>query len=310
VTVEASQVAAAAPAAPVIAVVGDVAFDISLAVDGLDAADEKITATGGFRSVGGTGANAAASIARLGGRARLHAMLGSDAIGRWIREELAARRIDTSGLAMVEGQSTLAVIILGPGGRTVIVDRGVADALDKLAPASVLDGVTLAYLSSIPVSIAARFLAAAACPVVVGVEARQAPELAELGTPADVAALLDRAAVVLTNEAGEAAIVETSRHFQHAALVVTRGPAGATIRAPGEPDVDLPAPAVDAVDSTGAGDCFAGALCRFMADGTSLPRAVFLATVAASLSTRRHGAQAGYPDETEVLAAARAIDAG
>ena len=285
-----------------VAVVGDAALDLSFAVPALDGIDEKVAATDCRRELGGTGANAAAAVVRLGGRARLHAVIGSDPIGLFILEQLAARGIDTAGVSVVEGRSTAAVILRSPGRRLVVVDRGVADDGPRLDPAIVAADAALIYLSATPWVTIASLITGSAVPVVVGIEARQGSELAAVGTPEEVAQVLDHALVVLTNEAGADALAEPLHQLAAAALVVTRGAAGATIVVPGRPPVEVSAPTVDVVDATGAGDCFAGALCRFLAGGTSLERAVRLATIAASLSTRQVGAQAGIPGEREVLA--------
>jgi len=61
--------------------------------------------------------------------------------------------------------------------------------------------------------------------------------------------------------------------------------------------VKIPAPHVDVVDATGAGDCLAGALCHFLAGGRLLEEALRLAVVAASLSTRGLGANGALPTE-------------
>ena len=126
--------------APLVAVVGDAAFDIHLQLDDATNTDEKLTATGGFRGLGGTGANAAAAIVRLGVRARLHATVGSDLVGRWIEGELTRIGIDTAGVVRADGRSPVAVIVHRPDGRTVIVDRGVADAFGDLTPTTVGSG--------------------------------------------------------------------------------------------------------------------------------------------------------------------------
>lgn len=57
---------------------------------------------------------------------------------------------------------------------------------------------------------------------------------------------------------------------------------------------------VDAVDTTGAGDCFAGALCHYLLDGRTIGEACVLASIAAGLSTRAFGAQSALPTTATV----------
>jgi sugar/nucleoside kinase (ribokinase family) len=288
---------------PLVAVVGDAAIDIHLMVEDWEQTDEKVDASRGLRLVGGTGANAAAAIVRLGGRSRLHASIGSDLIGEWIEAELASVGVDTSRLVRRAARSTLAIIIHGDGRRRVIVDRGVADQLDDVDPAEVSRGSALTYLSGVPIPYVEWMLNARTGPVVVGFEARQAHALAALGSPSAITTLLDRAATIVTNVAGAAALTDVIPKLRHAHVVVTRGASGARLIRRGQVSLDVPAPPVTAEDATGAGDCFAGTLCRFLAVGTSIERSVTLATTAATLSTRRLGAQAGLPSMDELIEA-------
>ena len=280
--------------APLVAVVGDAAFDIHLLLDDAANTDEKLTATGGFRGLGGTGANAAAAIVRLGVRARLHATVGSDLVGRWIEGELTRIGIDTAGVVRADGRSPVAVIVHRPDGRTVIVDRGVADAFGDLTPTTVGSGAVLGYLSAVPVSIVARCLEAAISPLVIGLEARQDEELAAFGSVTEVAMILDRALVILTNEAGGKMLERYVDRFRQTTLVITRGAAGARLVRPAQTPLDIAAPAVAVVDATGAGDQFAGTLCHGLATGISIEGAVRLATGAASESIQALGAQGGW----------------
>jgi ribokinase len=67
----------------------------------------------------------------------------------------------------------------------------------------------------------------------------------------------------------------------------------------------LTAPAVEVVDTTGAGDTFVGALAAEMARGAGVLEAARLAVVAGSLSVRALGATSGMPDRQSVIAAAQ-----
>jgi ribokinase len=83
-------------------------------------------------------------------------------------------------------------------------------------------------------------------------------------------------------------------------VVVTLGAEGALLaRDTGEP-LRIPAPAVSAVDTTGAGDCLNGALAAELARGAALEDAVAFAVRAAALSTLAAGARAGMPTRAAV----------
>jgi ribokinase len=86
---------------------------------------------------------------------------------------------------------------------------------------------------------------------------------------------------------------------------VTLGAAGALVLARGEAASWVPAPRVDAVDTTGAGDAFLGAFAVGLALGRTVEAAVRLGCVAAADSVTRRGTQASYPDRS---AAARFLE--
>jgi ribokinase len=80
-------------------------------------------------------------------------------------------------------------------------------------------------------------------------------------------------------------------------VIVTRGARGAVLLPSGE---QVPAIVARAVDTTGAGDAFAGALAAGLAEGMAMPAALRLATVAAGISVEREGCQPSYPSRAEV----------
>jgi ribokinase len=84
--------------------------------------------------------------------------------------------------------------------------------------------------------------------------------------------------------------------------VITLGAAGAVL-AYGEVVDHYPAPAVRAVDSTGAGDAFVGALAAALSRGAELDDAVRLGVRAGSLAVGRRGAQSSFPTLADLTAA-------
>jgi ribokinase len=90
-----------------------------------------------------------------------------------------------------------------------------------------------------------------------------------------------------------------------AAVVVTLGADGALLAEPGRRR-RIPALAVDVVDTTGAGDTFAGVLAAWIASGHDLDAAVDAANRAAGLSVTRNGARDGMPSRSAIENALRA----
>ena len=82
-------------------------------------------------------------------------------------------------------------------------------------------------------------------------------------------------------------------------VIETRGAQGVVIDRDGRVE-PIGAPVVDVVDTTGAGDCFNGALGAALAAGRSLTDAVTDGVIAAALSVRVRGAREGMPDATTI----------
>jgi ribokinase len=98
-----------------------------------------------------------------------------------------------------------------------------------------------------------------------------------------------------------AELVALARGISGPVVVVTLGSRGALlVRRNGSPALLQAPPPVDAVDTTGAGDCFCGALAQALASGADLPDAVRFAVTAAALSTTGPGARGALPDDAAV----------
>jgi ribokinase len=88
-----------------------------------------------------------------------------------------------------------------------------------------------------------------------------------------------------------------------ATVIVKLGDAGCVLVPPGEKGRHIPAPKVNAIDTTAAGDVFNAALAVALSDGANLPAACHFANHAAALSVTRMGAQISAPTRAEVEAA-------
>ncbi len=281
-----------------VTVVGDTAVDYYLQLPhparrAGGGADEKITADYAVRLPGGTGANAAVTAQVLGSEVSLYSAVGDDLFGDWLTRSVAARGVHTDGVQVMHGTSTQATILLTGGTRQVIIDRGVADCLDALAPPP--PGADILYLTGNGAAIQRLVSAGLDGYVIAGIECGMA------GTPG-LAAALSGAHLVITNTAGQTAFA--GQLPATVTVIETQGTRGVTIRYPHAPAERIPALVVPAVDATGAGDCLAGALCHYLGIGLELPDAVRLAVTAAALSTRALGAQSALPTDAEVRQAA------
>lgn len=110
-------------------------------------------------------------------------------------------------------------------------------------------------------------------------------------------------AEALTGEDDPKAAARVLAARSGAPVIATLGAAGALVVDEGTVET-IAAPLVEAVDTTGAGDTFAGALAAELARGASLLEAAWFAVRAASLSVTVAGARGGMPSRAEVEASA------
>ena len=104
----------------------------------------------------------------------------------------------------------------------------------------------------------------------------------------------------------DARFVEAMRslRMEHKIVCVTLGKRGALALVRGDPLI-IPGRDVTAVDTTGAGDCFVGALAAQLAAGKQVRDALEYANIAASICVQRMGAAPSMPTAGEVAAARR-----
>ncbi len=205
---------------------------------------------------GGKGANQAIAAARAGARVQFVGALGDDAAAEQLRSHLAANDVGLDGTVTVAGPSGAAIIVVDAGAENTIVVSPGANGRLSLAPpdetvrAVIADCDVLLTQLEIPVEAAlaaARQARSAGALVMVN----PSPAGRDDGLLAELAAVTD---VVIANEA-EA----DGWRWRPTHLVTTLGARGARyVGADGE--FTVPAPAVDAVDTAGAGDVFAGVL--------------------------------------------------
>ncbi len=234
--------------------VGSVNMDATLGVDSLPRPGETVLASSLTYAPGGKGGNQAVAAARAGARVQFVGAVGDDTAGEQLRSHLRANGVGLDGTVALSGASGAAIVVVDASGEnTIVVAPGANGQLTLAAPHAreVVAGcdVLLTQLEiPLTTAVAAAHEARSAAAVVI-VNASPAGQdrssLAELAAAADV---------VIANEAEAAEWAWPPAH-----LVVTLGARGALyLGADGE--FVVPAPAVKAVDTAGAGDVFAGVL--------------------------------------------------
>jgi ribokinase len=114
--------------------------------------------------------------------------------------------------------------------------------------------------------------------------------------------------VMIGNDDPAAALAEVTRRT-NGTVIVTQGAAGALLAQRERRErFDSPRPSADAVDTTGAGDAFVGALAAWLASGSSLHEAICAANAGGALSVAAPGARAGLSRRAEIEALLRDCD--
>jgi ribokinase len=302
-----------------VVVVGSINVDLLLTVDRHPRPGETLLGGGGTQSPGGKGANQAVAAARLGARTAMVGAVGSDAGAEVALRHLRAAGVDLGAVRTVPGPTGLAVVTLAEDGENTIVVVPGANAHvtpDAVTTAAeVVAGAAVCVLQAeIPlgsVALAARVAHDGGARVVLNVApAAELPwDVLRLADPLVVneheAAILlgatDAPATVPDAGAPDGDPVASGRAAAGAlhaggarSVVVTLGREGAVV-VDAEGTHHVPARPVTAVDTTGAGDAFVGAIAAGLARGLSLVEATGHAARVAAASVQRFGAQDSYP---------------
>ncbi|MCV7339345.1 hypothetical protein MHAE_15069 [Mycobacterium haemophilum DSM 44634] len=237
-----------------VCVVGSVNMDLTFDVASLPLPGETVLASSVTYTPGGKGGNQAVAAARAGAQVQFVGAVGDDLAADRLRAHLQANGVGLEGMVKVPGPSGTAIIVVDTSAEnTIVVAPGANGQLtlaDAAVRAIVADCDVLLTQLEIPLltAVAAAQQARAAGAVVM---VNASPAGPQHGPLAELAALAD---VVIANESEEHEWPWRPSHF-----VTTLGARGARyIGADGKFAVS--SPAVAAVDTTGAGDVFAGVL--------------------------------------------------
>jgi ribokinase len=291
-----------------VTVVGSLNEDVLVAVGRLPGRGETVIGRSTVLAPGGKGANQAAAAGLLGDGVQMVGRVGNDPAGERQVVALTSAGVSVDHVHRTPGVPT--------GSATIPVEEGSGENLIVVVPGANGE-LTAADVEVDAVRQADVVLLQLEVPLDTVLAAARAASGTVVLTPAPPqplpAELLDRVDVLLPNEhelaqlagvpAGKRSpgeLAALARSLTSSAVVVTLGARGAlVVPADGQPLLQAPPP-VEAVDTTGAGDCFSGALAQALAGGAGLPDAVRTAVAAAALSTTGRGARAALPDRAAV----------
>jgi ribokinase len=278
---------------------------------------ETVAGTSVLYFPGGKDANQAVAASKLGAPTTLIGRLGKDAFGRELKAFLDAQDIDLTFLQeTAEAHTGTALITVADADNTIVVIPGanaLIGAADVAAPVLTKGDIAVSQFE-IPLPAIRAFF-----------EHARASGATTILNPAPVREfnrdLLDLVDILILNESelgwltktelrerdDHTRFIEAARSLQtgkHKIICVTLGKRGVLALIDGEPLI-IAGRTVRAVDTTGAGDCFVGAVAAQLAGGKSIGDALAYANVAASISVQRMGAAPSMPTAAEVLSTSR-----
>lgn len=269
-----------------IAVIGSINLDIVASVKTFPQPGETITNATVKRCPGGKGANQALAAHRLGANVFMVGRVGDDPIADEALQTLREEGVDLSYCKALKETSTgLALIVVSASGENQIVVAPGANAAfdddDLVLPE------TDAMIAQLEVPVKTilkaatdnkRFFCLNAAPV--------------KPVPAELLAHVD---LLVVNEI-EAQTLDTDLGSFQGLLAITYGGKGATLSRDGKQIAKASPPAVDVIDTTGAGDAFTAALTVALTRGIEPQKALQQACVVGALTTTKMGAQSSpYP---------------
>lgn len=294
-----------------IIVIGSSNVDLTARVRTLPRPGETIGGARLHQANGGKGANQAVAAARLGADVLFLTCLGNDANGEMLASQFASDGIDTSKIkfsATPTGTALIFVddnaencIAVAPGSNNDLLPEDVDAIKDRMA-----DSAYLLVQLEIPMpTVEHSILLADSLGVKVIVNPAPMNALREdifshiwLLTPNETEAEALTGVVIGSEEDARTA----AAHLMEKGVenvIITLGSKGSLVCTP-EASTFVPARKVQALDTTGAGDAYNGALVAALSEGRSLVEAAKIATIASSIAVTRMGAQTSAPYRKEI----------
>lgn len=293
-----------------ICVVGSINADLTVNVERHPTPGETLLGSGGGITAGGKGANQACAAARLGAPVALVGAVGTDSNAIPATALLREAGVDLTHVEEVTEVTGLAVITVAANGEnTVQVVPGANALVDAdfvsrhAAPVEAAEVVLLQ--GEIPADGFARAVELARGRVVINLAPvvdvpREALLAADplMANEHEAGLILDQLGYDSTGTPED--LARRLKDAGFASVVLTLGAAGALV-VEGETLTHIPSPQVEAVDTVGAGDSFAGAFCARIIEGDTLVEASTYACRVGAFSVTRPGAQPSYPTAADTL---------
>lgn len=292
-----------------ILVVGSANIDYTLNVARLPTPGETVTADSFRQTIGGKGVNQAVAAARAGGAVAMLTCVGDDQHGQMLRAALVSEGVAVEHVSVAHAPSGVAVVMTAAGGDNMIVVVPGANAMlhPSMLRTDLFDGrgVVLCQLeiSRDAVLQAARLARASGAVFILDPAPAQVMSADLLGcvdwlTPNESEArfLLD----VPRGEIDPVGAATAIRAMGVRNVILKLGGRGSLLLSKDDEPVFVAPHAVEAIDTTAAGDAFNGAFAVALAEGASPQDAARFASAAAALAVTRPGARDSMPFRPEI----------
>ncbi|MFB3166713.1 ribokinase [Neobacillus sp. 179-C4.2 HS] len=286
-----------------VTVIGSINMDLVTSTNQIPKVGETVLGNSFHSIPGGKGANQAVAAARLGADVTMIAAVGNDSFGKTLVEHLTNEGINTENIIKVKDTSTgIASIIVSEADNSIIVVPGAnnhvtPEVIEKHENKIINSDIILLQLE---ISVES---------VIKAVELAKKHGVRTILNPAPIQKLpkelLEMVDYLTPNEHEQALLFDSIGGTEEELAkykekcIVTKGSKGVMIYKNGE-KIEIPSFQVEAVDTTGAGDSFNGALAVALCDGLEIEEACRFANVVGAISVTKLGAQTGMPTKKKL----------
>ncbi len=293
-----------------ITVFGSINLDLVTRVAQLPRPGETVHGSDIAQFPGGKGANQALAARRAGAEVRLVGAVGQDDFAGQALSELRAAAVDLTAVEERGNTTGVAVITVDEAGEnTIVLSPGAnlrCEAKQIPGDAFASGGILMLQMevSEQETFAAARAAKASGASVILSLAPFQ-PLAREAFSDISVLLVNETEAADLAGQygiagAGHEDVVQALAGYLGVTVIATVGADGAAASENGGAVIRVPSPKVEPVDTTGAGDTFAGVLAAGLDAGEDLASAMGRAAVAGALACTKEGAQPSFPTGAEV----------
>lgn len=297
-------------------VFGSAALDTIITFSRTPEIDETILATKITISAGGSAANVAVGLSRLGIKSAFIGRIGTDEASRLILMKLSQEGVNVSQVKIIREAKLPKTIILVEGGKKRIITIANKETLSLTSPDEVawdyVDVSKMVYIGEVYVEVAST-IASYARAKGKTVIYRMLNPFAEMGIER-LEGIISNAHYIIMNEVGWKKLMEKKGknnlkeptdllNLGVECVIITKGGKGIEIYMKNK-EISIPPYKVETIDTTGAGDAFSAGLIWAMLNGYDIEKAAKIANILAAISTTKIGAQNSMPrleDAMEII---------